>query len=71
MSKEAEVIIMIVGGLIYCGVFGIHNFGKSKTVRGEATKTLLPFSLPLKYFFGYLLAASVLLFGFGSYNGYL
>jgi len=62
---------MVIGGLIYLGVFRLHNFPKKVSEKPVVTKSVLPFSLPLKFFFGYILAAFVMLIGFGTYNGIL
>ena len=71
MTKTIAVIVMVIGGLIYLGVFRLHNFPKKDSNKSEAPKSFLPFNLPLKLFLGYILGAFVILIGFGSYNGIL
>ena len=62
---------MVIGGLIYLGVFRLHNFSKKASEKFEITKSVLPFNLPLKYFLGYILSAFVIMLGFGTYHGIL
>ncbi len=62
---------MVIGGLIYLGVFRLHNFPKKASEKPEVTKSILPFNVRLKFFLGYILAAFVIVIGFGTYNGIL
>jgi len=69
VTKTIAIVVMMIGGLIYWGVFRLHNFPKETSGKSETAKSILPFNLPLKFFLGYLFAASVILIGFGSYHG--